>query len=79
MDEKKAQIKINEEYCKGCTLCINACPQHLIRTSKQVSKTSYHAAEFFDPDCKCTGCALCAIVCPDAAITVCRKRVGGKD
>jgi len=73
------KVVIDESFCKGCTLCINVCPQHLLKTAKHVSKTSYHPAEYVDPEGKCTGCGLCALVCPDAAIQVYReKKIGGK-
>jgi 2-oxoglutarate ferredoxin oxidoreductase subunit delta len=78
MSGKTGMVQIDEAYCKGCTLCINACPQHLLHVSKKVSKTSYHPAEFVDSEEKCTGCSLCGIVCPDSAIKVYRKRVGVK-
>lgn len=70
MGKKMGKIVVNEDFCKGCTLCINACSQHLLRTAEHVSKTSYHPAEFIDPEGRCTGCSLCALVCPDAAIQV---------
>lgn len=67
------KIEANEEFCKGCALCVNVCPQKLIRIAKHVSKNGYHPAEFYDPEGKCSGCTLCAIICPDAAITVYRE------
>ena len=77
--EKMGKVVVNEEFCKGCALCVNVCPQHLLRTAKHVSKTSYRPAELADPESKCTGCGLCALVCPDAAIRVYRdKKVGAK-
>jgi 2-oxoglutarate ferredoxin oxidoreductase subunit delta len=74
------KIEINEEFCKGCALCVNFCPQKLIRIGDHVSKKGYHPAEFCDPQGKCSGCTLCALICPDAAITVYRekKTVGEK-
>jgi 2-oxoglutarate ferredoxin oxidoreductase subunit delta len=74
------KIEIDEKFCKGCTLCINFCPQKCIRVAEHVSKQGYHPAEFYDPQGKCSGCTLCALVCPDAAITVYRekKTVGEK-
>jgi 2-oxoglutarate ferredoxin oxidoreductase subunit delta len=78
--ENMGKITINEEYCKGCGLCINFCPQKLIRTANHISKPGYHPAELCDSGNKCTGCAICAMVCPDVAITVYRekKNVGEK-
>jgi 2-oxoglutarate ferredoxin oxidoreductase subunit delta len=68
------KIEISEEFCKGCTLCINVCPLKLIRAAAHVSKNGYHPAEFCDTQDKCSGCTLCALICPDAAITVYREK-----
>jgi 2-oxoglutarate ferredoxin oxidoreductase subunit delta len=68
------KIEVNEEFCKGCGLCVNACPQKLIRVSNRVSKKGYHPAEFVGSLNKCSGCTLCALVCPDVAITVYREK-----
>jgi len=68
------KIAVNEEYCKGCALCLSFCPQKTIRIAHSVSKKGYYPAEFSDPDGKCTGCALCAMMCPEAAITVYRAK-----
>ncbi len=67
---KKAYIEINSERCKGCGLCINACPQHVIRFSENFNNKGYHYAELHDPDGKCIGCAFCYDMCPDVCITV---------
>jgi 2-oxoglutarate ferredoxin oxidoreductase subunit delta len=71
---RMSKIIINEKYCKGCTLCINFCPQKIIRTANSINVGGYHPAEFCDPEGKCTGCTLCAMMCPDAAITVYRDK-----
>jgi 2-oxoglutarate ferredoxin oxidoreductase subunit delta len=71
---RMAKIIINEEYCKGCTLCVNFCPQKTIQIANSISKSGYHPAEFSDPQGKCTGCTLCALMCPDAAITVYKEK-----
>lgn len=72
--EKRAKIEINEDYCKGCGLCIAACPLHLIRLSNRVSARGYNPAECIDPEGKCSGCAVCAMMCPDVAIEVFRTK-----
>jgi len=77
--EKRARIKINEDFCKGCGLCVAACPLHLIRLANRVSARGYYPAECIDSEGKCTGCGLCATMCPDVAIEVFRaKKTGGE-
>lgn len=78
--ERRAKIVINEDFCKGCGICVSTCPLHLIRIANRVSPGGYYPAECVDPEEKCTGCAFCATMCPDVAIEVfkVKKKVGGK-
>ncbi len=62
------RIVIDMERCKGCGLCITACPHNCIVTSQESNKNGYFAAQAKNPGC--TGCARCATVCPDAVIEV---------
>ncbi|HAH59450.1 MAG: 4Fe-4S binding protein [Lentimicrobium sp.] len=73
MAKIKGDIVIDIEKCKGCSVCIPACPQDVIALSANVNSKGYHFAETVND--ACTGCANCAIVCPDAVITVYRKKV----
>ncbi|HOI88861.1 MAG TPA: ferredoxin family protein [Lentimicrobium sp.] len=66
-------IVIDIEKCKGCGVCIPACPQDVISLSKNVNGKGYNYAEPVNDDC--TGCMNCAIVCPDGVITVYRKKI----
>jgi 2-oxoglutarate ferredoxin oxidoreductase subunit delta len=68
----KGWIEVNDLYCKGCELCISACPpQVLVLDSEKLTPKGYHPTKIFKDGC--TGCAICALVCPDAAITVYRE------
>ena len=67
---KKAYIELDSDRCKGCGLCVNACPQHVIRISENFNNKGYRYAEFHDPEEKCIGCAFCYNMCPDVCITV---------
>ena len=67
-----AHIEVNENLCKGCELCVNACPQKIIALDKsKINVKGYHPAALTAPE-KCVGCKACAIMCPDIAITVYR-------
>ena len=75
MGKIKGAIVVDTGRCKGCQLCIVACPQKLIaKKKKKVNVHGYPYVEPVDAD-KCVGCASCAIVCPDGCITVYRKKV----
>ncbi|GJM40907.1 MAG: tungsten formylmethanofuran dehydrogenase subunit G [Ardenticatenaceae bacterium] len=66
------RIVIDAERCKGCELCIPACPPSVILLAESLNSKGYRPALFADPSHLCTGCALCAVVCPDGVITVFR-------
>ncbi|HHZ05632.1 MAG TPA: 4Fe-4S binding protein [Clostridiales bacterium] len=67
-----AKIEVNENLCKGCGMCVNACPKKIIALdTDKINAKGYHPAKLIDAE-KCTGCTSCAIMCPDVAITVSR-------
>ncbi len=66
----RGTVKIDVETCKGCELCIEACPQDSLAMSKEINTKGYHYAVLIQDNC--TGCINCALVCPDAVITVYR-------
>lgn len=67
-----AKIEVNEILCKGCGMCVNACPQKIIAlNTDKINDKGYHPAMLTDAE-KCTGCTSCAIMCPDVAIIVSR-------
>lgn len=70
----KGEIEIDIEHCKGCGVCVPACPNAVIALSKNVNAKGYNYAEGVKMD-DCIGCANCAIVCPDGVITVYKAKV----
>lgn len=65
-----ATIRVDDKYCKGCGLCVEACPKHIIALDKnRMNSKGYHPAGLIDGG-ECIGCASCAAMCPDCAITV---------
>ena len=68
----KGRIVVNELYCKGCELCISACPQEVMAlAAERITAKGYHPAELKAEGC--TGCGICALVCPEAAIVIYRE------
>lgn len=77
MAKVKGDIILDIEQCKGCELCVEACPQHSLEKSRQVNNKGYlYIVKIED---NCTGCTNCALVCPEGAITVYRKTEGKKE
>lgn len=63
-------IIVDDRYCKGCALCVEACPQDIIELDPdKMTDKGYHPARLID-ESRCTGCTNCALMCPDIAITV---------
>ncbi len=62
-------VRIKKNYCKGCELCVRACPMQILTMSKDINLKGYFFAELSEPT-KCIGCQICAISCPDVAIEV---------
>lgn len=58
----KAQVIINESWCKGCEICVDICPRDVLIMEDFVAKVD-------DID-QCTGCMMCELLCPDFAIVV---------
>ena len=65
----KNRIEINSAECKGCRVCVEACPRECIKISAEINLLGYQYAKF--EKCECTACGLCYYVCPEpGAITV---------
>jgi 2-oxoglutarate ferredoxin oxidoreductase subunit delta len=51
----KGWIEVNELYCKGCELCINECPQHVMALDMDsLTPKGYHPVHLIGEGC--TGC-----------------------
>jgi 2-oxoglutarate ferredoxin oxidoreductase subunit delta len=64
-----AEMTVNELYCKGCGLCVDACPKHIIAFAGHLNSQGYYPAVCTDQSA-CTACTLCYVTCPDGAITI---------
>ncbi len=65
----RGRVELHSEECKGCGLCIEACPPKVLRIAAGLNRYGYHPATCFQRGC--TGCGICFFVCPEpGAITV---------
>jgi 2-oxoglutarate ferredoxin oxidoreductase subunit delta len=74
MAKVKGAIVVDIDKCKGCEICIAACPTEVISMTDTVNGRGYHYAYMEKPDA-CTGCINCGIICPDGVITVYRYKL----
>ena len=67
----KVDVDINKEVCKGCKLCVSACPKGLIEMvgNGKTNKKGFPYAEVKETY-GCTLCTECALMCPDVAIEI---------
>jgi 2-oxoglutarate ferredoxin oxidoreductase subunit delta len=67
------QVIVDEMYCKGCGLCVSACPQKiLILDNNRLTAKGYHPALCENPE-ECNACTQCATMCPDVAIKIVKE------
>ncbi len=74
MAKIKGTLQIERERCKGCGVCVTACPLQVLSLSNEVNGKGYQFAVMAKTDL-CTGCTSCAIICPDNCITVYRQKL----
>ena len=65
-----AKLTFNSDLCKGCGLCVEACPKGLLSLdTATLNARGYNPAVIGDQGA-CNGCAICARMCPDCIIKV---------
>jgi 2-oxoglutarate ferredoxin oxidoreductase subunit delta len=70
VSQPRAFVKVLEERCKACEVCVVSCPSGNLKLSNKLNRAGFHPVEFNYRGSKgeCTGCAICYWVCPDFAI-----------
>jgi 2-oxoglutarate ferredoxin oxidoreductase subunit delta len=64
-------LRVNEDECKGCGLCVESCPVKVIGLDERLNHFGYRTATYAGAGC--TGCGICFLACPEpGAITVLR-------
>jgi 2-oxoglutarate ferredoxin oxidoreductase subunit delta len=69
MSQAKGTVVIATERCKGCELCVPACPPGVLSMSQTVNRQGYRFPELA---AGCTGCTACLLICPDYVFEVWR-------
>jgi len=80
---KRGKIEIDRELCKGCFLCIRACPLKLLEADTTLNASGSYPSRMVSPEkCEpassltttsgqvCIACGNCYEVCPDVCIRV---------
>ena len=74
MDAEKhdrGMVRVDVDECKGCGLCVEACPPRVLLLSERLNHSGYRTATYAGAGC--TGCGICFMACPEpGAITVLR-------
>ena len=66
----RGTLVIDVDACKGCNLCIEACPPRVLEmTNHDVNERGYCYPQLRPG---CTGCGACAQICPDFVFQVYR-------
>jgi len=69
MAKVRGAVVIDTETCKGCDLCVVACPTDVLQLNETLNTKGFNPAYPANHDA-CTACTICALVCPDMCITV---------
>ncbi|MBW6462878.1 MAG: indolepyruvate ferredoxin oxidoreductase subunit alpha [Dethiobacteria bacterium] len=65
--EITADLLINQDWCKGCGICIAFCPREALFLDEKGKAEKNNE--------KCTCCGICETFCPDFALTVVKRRL----
>ncbi len=67
--KSRGTVTIDVEACKGCDLCVFACPPEVLSMSTETNRRGYRYPQLHPG---CTGCGACAVICPDFVFEVFR-------
>jgi len=68
----RGDVQVAVHLCKGCCLCVAACPPGVLAQSDFLNRQGYYAISYRGTGC--TGCGICFYVCPEPGALTVRKR-----
>jgi len=70
--QSRGKVIVSIDECKGCGLCVDACPPKCLVLAPELSSYGVHPAQYVGEGC--TGCGICFYCCPEpGAIIVYRQ------
>lgn len=73
----RGRVDLDSEECKGCGLCVEACPPKVLLLAPQLNRSGYHPAVYTGEGC--TGCGICFFACPEPGAIVVWRVVAEKN
>jgi len=71
----RGDVQIAAHLCKGCCLCVAACPPAVLNQSDFLNRQGYYSVAYSGSGC--TGCGICFYVCPEPGAITVRARKSG--
>ena len=65
---RKGKVVIDGERCKGCYLCIRACPVQVLEKDSELNSSGSYPVK--PANTACIACGNCYEVCPDVCIQI---------
>lgn len=70
--QKLKEHRINQEWCKGCGICVAFCPKDVLEMDDQGKAVAVRPEQ-------CIACRMCEMCCPDLAVEVITETNANKD
>lgn len=62
-------IHIDKDLCKGCGLCVEACPTNVYEITGETNRKGFAVVTAAHAE-KCVKCRICEKTCPDLALYI---------
>lgn len=70
--KKLKEHRIERDWCKGCGICVEFCPNKVLELDKHGKATAVRVQD-------CIACRQCEIRCPDLAIEIITEEQDNED